>query len=74
MLYRAVVLYLLLSVSIVGGLRRALLDSIEQDALMDLYNSTNGENWKNNYNWGNGDACLNSWYGVHCVSDQVAFM
>lgn len=35
-------------------------------ALLDFYESTNGDNWTNNSNWGLGDPCLNSWHGVMC--------
>ena len=35
----------------------------ERQALMDLYNSTDGANWKNNENWGS-DKPLSEWYGV----------
>ena len=36
------------------------------DALMELYNSTNGDSWYNNANWGMGDPCINSWHGIIC--------
>ncbi len=32
-------------------------------ALVDLYNSTNGQNWTYNYNWLSGQP-LSTWYGV----------
>ena len=35
----------------------------ERQALMDLYNSTDGANWKNKENWGS-DKPLSEWYGV----------
>ena len=35
----------------------------EREALMDLYNSTDGANWKNNENWGS-DKPVSEWYGV----------
>ncbi|MCP4213769.1 MAG: hypothetical protein GY765_03885, partial [bacterium] len=46
----------------------------ERDALIALYNSTGGDNWKNNSNWRNpGDPTQfnvpgteNTWYGVTC--------
>ncbi|ETR70126.1 MAG: hypothetical protein OMM_03459 [Candidatus Magnetoglobus multicellularis str. Araruama] len=39
---------------------------IEREALIDLYYSTNGDNWSNNFKWlgGSGSEC--SWYGVIC--------
>lgn len=35
----------------------------DRDALIALYNATNGSNWTNNTNW-NTAAPLNTWYGV----------
>lgn len=39
-----------------------------RETLMDLYNSTNGNNWKNNTNWGS-DKPLNEWYGLEFTYD-----
>lgn len=33
----------------------------QRQALIDLYNSTNGDNWINNSNWLSDDVC--TWYG-----------
>ena len=41
----------------------------ERDALIALYNSTNGSGWNDNTNWGVGDPCNDGWYGVTCNSD-----
>lgn len=38
----------------------------ERDALVALYNSTDGDNWDINYNWLKGDPCGNNWYGIIC--------
>lgn len=35
----------------------------DREALIAFYNSTNGENWNNNTNWGS-DKPLNEWYGI----------
>jgi Leucine-rich repeat (LRR) protein len=35
----------------------------EYNALIDFYNQTGGENWRNNWNW-LGDAEINQWFGV----------
>ncbi len=46
----------------------------DYDALMELYNSTNGANWTDNSGWAEGaagtdcDPC--SWYGVRCNTQQ----
>jgi len=42
------------------------VSSVEQDALMALYNELQGENWIMNSGWGTGDACSDRWWGVHC--------
>ena len=36
----------------------------EYQVLMDLYNSTDGENWNNKWDVGNNDLHLRMWYGV----------
>lgn len=40
----------------------------DRDALLALYNATDGANWENSTNW-NTDAVLSDWYGVE-VNDQ----
>ncbi|RKN04550.1 hypothetical protein D7036_12105 [Aquimarina sp. BL5] len=42
----------------------------EKQALIDLYNSTNGPNWTNNTNWLT-DAPVCDWYGVTVVEGKV---
>lgn len=48
-------------------------DSLEYQALVDLYNSTNGENWDNNSNWLSGGTIndMASWYGVTVQNGDV---
>ena len=41
-----------------------ILDA-ERQALIDLYNATGGDNWKNNENWCS-DKPVSEWYGVTC--------
>lgn len=44
----------------------------ERNALMDFYRSFNGPSWRLNDNWGEGDPCLNHWFGVMCnVKAQI---
>ena len=45
--------------------------NLRQDslALVDLYNSTNGDNWKNNNNWLKGP--VSTWYGIAVSGDRV---
>ena len=49
----------------------AKISQIERDALVALYNSTDGANWKDNTGWMGevGTECL--WYGVTCSSASV---
>ncbi|HFU77444.1 MAG TPA: hypothetical protein ENK68_02965, partial [Epsilonproteobacteria bacterium] len=42
----------------------------EADALLALYVSTDGENWKDNSNW-NTLSSVADWYGVETASEQV---
>ncbi|MDO5981448.1 leucine-rich repeat domain-containing protein [Flavivirga spongiicola] len=42
----------------------------ERDALIALYNATDGANWTNNTNW-NTTACVSDWYGVTVTNGTV---
>lgn len=41
----------------------------EMDVLMELYTSTGGVDWNDNYNWGNTDKSVCDWYGISCSSE-----
>ncbi len=41
----------------------AQVPQIERDAIMALYNSTDGANWTDNTNWGSGNP-VSTWYGI----------
>jgi|GEM_PF-2856792 len=41
----------------------------ERDALVALYNSTDGDNWIDSTNWLEGDYC--DWFGITCDLDNV---
>ena len=41
----------------------------DYNALVELYNSTDGANWTSNTNWLTGD--VNTWFGVSVVGDRV---
>lgn len=45
---------------------QATVPAEERDALMALYNDTNGAGWIDNSNWTTGDPCVNHWYGITC--------
>ena len=34
--------------------------------MVDLYQATNGVNWKQATNWNDGDPCDNKWFGIFC--------
>ena len=38
---------------------------------MDLYGSTQGENWKSSTRWLEGDPCSDLWFGVLCVDGAI---
>eukprot|EP01094_Clydonella_sp_ATCC50884_P016195 TRINITY_DN2693_c0_g1_i1.p1 TRINITY_DN2693_c0_g1~~TRINITY_DN2693_c0_g1_i1.p1 ORF type:complete len:538 (+),score=141.00 TRINITY_DN2693_c0_g1_i1:147-1760(+) len=43
------------------------LPDVQVQALKDLYESTNGDDWHDNSNWMHGDPCAREWYGVQCT-------
>ena len=42
----------------------------QRDILVDLYNSTGGDNWTDNTNWLGAEGTECSWYGVQCDGDE----
>ena len=40
-----------------------------REALIKLYNSTNGDNWTYNRNWCS-DKPIDEWYGIHCINKE----
>ena len=42
----------------------------ERQALVDLYQATNGLQWQKSDNWLQGDPCLNNWHGITRGEDQ----
>ena len=47
------------------------ISSVERDALVALYNSTDGANWKDNTGWMGEVGTECRWYGVTCLSASV---
>ncbi|GAA4823198.1 hypothetical protein GCM10011365_24090 [Marinicella pacifica] len=64
-------LYVFLVALFYGFIAQAAVPQAERDALVALYNSTDGDNWNENTNWLVGDPCDNSWYGITCGVDTV---
>ena len=42
--------------------------------MISLYESTDGDNWKDNTNWNGPVGTECSWYGVNCVSGAVYYL
>ncbi len=70
---KSVLLALLVFVPI--SYAHAQIPAVEREALIALYNATNGAGWTDNSGWvtgvtgAPGNEC--TWYGVTCVADQV---
>lgn len=47
------------------------VSAAEKQALIDLYNGTNGANWSNNTNWLSATIPVCDWYGVTVVDGKV---
>lgn len=43
----------------------------QRDALVALYQSTQGENWINQFRWLEGDPCDEQWFGVVCSENSI---
>lgn len=56
-------LSILLYIGFIPSNTKAQVNVQDSLALVDLYNSTDGPNWKNNTNWLSGP--VNTWYGVY---------
>ncbi|MBO2009608.1 RHS repeat-associated core domain-containing protein [Hymenobacter negativus] len=67
----ALLLILSLSASLcrATGLNNSIPDNVEYDALMALFNSTEGNNWTNHKNWGDPTIGFDKWYGVTIDND-----
>ncbi len=46
------------------------VSQLQKDALIAIYNSTNGDNWNNNTNW-LSDEPLSTWHGVTIIGNKV---
>jgi len=52
----------------------AQVPQIERNALIKLYNSTDGANWKNNAGWLGAAGTECDWYGITCSSGSVSII
>lgn len=46
------------------------IPQLQKDALIAIYNSTNGDNWNNNTNWLSNEP-LSTWYGVKVKGNKI---
>ncbi|MDB2445453.1 hypothetical protein N9X66_09935, partial [Gammaproteobacteria bacterium] len=53
-----------------AGASYAQIPQIERDALVALYNSTDGANWTDNTGWLGEAGTECSWFGVRCYADS----
>jgi len=60
-------LLLLLLISLAGA-SYAQVPQIERDALVALYNSTDGANWTDNTGWLGAAGTECTWFGVRCYA------
>ncbi|MFC3194023.1 hypothetical protein ACFODZ_07200 [Marinicella sediminis] len=63
-------LWLILSLSLTNPLQAAVPQA-QREALLELYQQTQGDDWLENSNWLSGDPCENNWFGVLCNDDLI---
>ena len=68
---RPIYLILALLILILPFTINAAVPQAERDALVALYDSTDGDHWTNHSNWLVGDPCDNSWYGIVCGTNKI---
>lgn len=47
------------------------VSQLERDALVAIYQNTNGDEWTNNNNWLQNDPCDNNWFGIICTDGEI---
>ncbi|ETR67664.1 MAG: hypothetical protein OMM_05023 [Candidatus Magnetoglobus multicellularis str. Araruama] len=52
----------------------AFIPESERNALIDIYNSTRGDYWKNNGNWLQEPGTECSWYGITCDNTKTTII
>ncbi len=68
------VIVIVVLVFVPWGLASAQVPQIERDALIALYNSTNGATWSNSTDWLGAAGTECDWYGVFCSGGQVLWL
>ena len=63
--------FLLISIASVSY---SQIPQIEREALIALYNSTDGDNWEYNGGWNGPAGTECDWYMITCSSDSVYFI
>ena len=58
----------------IGELHAQSIPETERAALISLYESTDGDNWKDNTNWNGPVGTECSWYGVNCSAGAVYYL
>ncbi len=53
---------------------QAAIPAAERQALVDLYNATNGAGWTDNSNWNGAPGTECNWFGVTCDGGQTTVM
>ena len=66
-----IALFFLLIGLTMGGTAYSQIPQIEREALIALYNATDGENWTSGWNWNGAAGTECSWYGVTCSGDNL---
>ena len=54
-----------------SGAAYSQVPQIEREALIALYNSTDGDNWTTNTGWNGAAGTECDWYGVTCTSSVI---
>ena len=61
----------ILLIALVTGVAQSAIPQNQRDALVTLYENTQGEQWTANLNWLNGDPCENQWFGLICSNGKL---
>lgn len=65
------ILLFVCTITLLVTITTALVDPVERNVLVELYNKNGGATWRMNDNWLNGDPCTQQWFGVECSDDGI---